>query len=526
MQNRNKNSSSISTGLRHLANRKYKTLHADAIDAIKRDVNDPVPYYFLGEIAFEHANFQKAEELFQRACELAPDIARFHAARAKLYTKLNKHQEAVKAVDVAITLPINDAFVADAIGVIYSRTGFHEKAVPLFERAVSLNDAPGNFHYNLGASLQFSGKFEQAENAYLKAIDRQPGLYRAWSSLVTLKRQTESNNWLDQLITGFETNADDPDALLHFGHAIAKTLEDLGQYPESLEWLAKAKQKKRASLAYDVSADLEIFDAAKVSFAPSSQTIPTNGPSPIFIVGLPRTGTTLVDRIISSHSDVVSAGELNTFAGLIKSAAGTPSNMVLDADTLSVSSGINLRDIGEKYWQATIDLRRGAERMTDKMPLNFMYAGLINQALPNARIVCLRRGAMDSCLSNYRQLFSTGFSYYNYSLELRDTARYYQAFDDLMNYWRVTLPTDRFFEIGYEDIVLDQENQTRKLLAFCELDWEDSCLNFHKNSAPVSTASSVQVRQPIHSGSIGRWKRYGENLNELIDALGSLASGQ
>ena len=161
--------------------------------------------------------------------------------------------------------------------------------------------------------------------------------------------------------------------------------------------------------------------------------------------------------------------------------------------------------------------------MIDKMPLNFFYAGLIHRAFPDARIIALRRGAMDSCLSNFRQLFSTQYSYYNYTFDLEDIAFFYRQFDSLMSHWRETLPSDRFMEIHYEDIVFDQENQTRRLLEFCNLDFEDACLTFHENAAPVSTASSVQVRQPLYSGSIGRWKKYGDRLEGLRTALGPLA---
>lgn len=525
MQIRNNHSDMIREGLRLLAARKFEQLHARAIELIKQNPKDPAPYYLLGEIAFEHANYQKADELFRRASEFGKDVSRFHAARAKLFTTLNQQNKARKAADEAATLQIDDAFVADTIGVAYSRTGFHEKAVPMFQRAVDLNSGPANFHYNLAASLQFSGEFARAESAYQTAIDKQPMLHRAWSSLVSLKKQTRQNNYLNELERAFETSKHDADARLHFGHAIAKTLEDFGEYEQSLTWLGKAKQDKRAALQYDFSIDDQIFNVARAQVPLLQESSTESEPAPIFIVGLPRTGTTLVDRILSSHPDVVSAGELNTFAGLIKRATNTPSNRVLDAETLRAAQNTDLKEIGEAYVTETRDLQRNANRMTDKMPLNFLYVGLIHSALPNARIVCLRRNAVDSCLSNYRQLFSTGFSYYNYSLSLRDTASYYIAFDKLMSHWRASVPEDRLLEICYEDIIFDQENQTRALLSFCGLDWNDACLRFHENAAPVSTASSVQVRQPLYSGSIGRWKKYGRSLDELRTALGPLASG-
>ena len=512
------------SGLKRLSEGDFQGVHAEAIDMIHRDVDDSVPYCLLGVIAAEHDNHTKAVELLERATQLAPHEGRYFTYLARSLVSLNKQADARAAADQAARLPIDDAWFADAIGVVYSRTGFHEKAVPLFERAVALNPAPANFHYNLGASLQFSGAFEKAKQAYRAAIDREPGLYRAYSSLVMLQKQTVDDNQLDQLVELFEAHKTNADAALHFGHAIAKTLEDMERFEESLDWLHKAKAEKATALNVDIEVDLANFRAARQTYPdPRAAPPPDEGPSPIFIIGLPRTGTTLVDRILSSHPDVVSAGELNTFAGLIKSGAQTHSNLVLDKNTLNKATALNLAGIGKSYIEATQELARGAARMTDKMPLNFFYAGLIHAALPNARIVALRRGAMDSCLSNYRQLFSTGFSYYNYTFDLENTAKYYRAFDDLIAHWRNVLPPSRFMEISYEDIVLDQEVQTRDLLAFCGLSWDEACLRFHENLAPVSTASSVQVRQPLYSGSIGRWKKYGSRLASLKDALGPLA---
>ncbi len=193
---------------------------------------------------------------------------------------------------------------------------------------------------------------------------------------------------------------------------------------------------------------------------------------------------------------------------------------MLDTETLAATSGINFSDIGERYLNDTKHLARGSARFTDKMPLNFFYAGLIHQAMPDARIVILRRNPLDSCLSNFRQLFSTGFSYYNYALSIDDTAEYYMAFENLIEHWKQNLPGNRVHEIYYEDIVKDQENQTRQLLDFCELSWDENCLRFHENTAPVSTASSVQVRQPLYAGSVGRWQKYGDRIDGLRKKLG------
>lgn len=513
---------SISAGLRALNETRYEHVHRLCIAAIQKDVSNPVPYFLLGVLALDHRNFSKAEELFERAEKLDVGESHYPTYLARMYSDLRKPEQAEAAANRAAKLQINKGYLADILGVIYSRTGFHERAIEWFEKAVSLDSGKANFFYNLGASELFLGNFERARSAFLNATDLDKGHYGAWSSLVALKKQTPDENYLPHLKQLHTKLSDNEDAAHQLGHAIAKTLEDLGQHEDSLDWLHKAKAEKHKNFGYDRILGRETFAAAKATFATQSNGH-ISDQTPIFVVGLPRTGTTLVDRILSSHSEVRSAGELNFFADLVKSRAGTRSNLVLDADTLKTASEIDLREIGEKY-QARVQNRLGTHPYTvDKMPFNFFYVALIAKALPKARIIALRRGAMDSCLSNYRQLLSVQESFYNYTYDLDDIAFFYSEFDRLMAHWRENLPTNQFTEVHYEDIVFDQENQTRCLLEFCGLEFEEACLRFHENDAPVSTASSVQVRQPLYSGSIGRWKKYGDKLDGLREALGDLA---
>lgn len=510
--------------LRKISAKNYLEAHGECLEMIRRDVHDPRPYHALGLIAFEHQNFVKATELFERATALDAANAMYWAAYAQVLSVLGRQNEAREAAEKAAKLPLNDSHTADTLGVVFSRAGFHERAVPFFDRAIELEPGPANFHYNRASSLQFAGKFEAARQSYEDTLDRDPAFLKALSGVVSLEKQTADGNRIDTLTALFEAHSTDGDACLHLGHALAKTYEDLGDYETSFQWLEKAKKIKRERYPIDLAAQKAMFEAAREqSHTAEAPSEVTDKNAPIFIVGLPRTGTTLVDRILSSHPDVISAGELNVFASLVKNAADTRSNMVLDAETLSAASRVDFTSIGAHYMESTKALARGAVRFTDKMPLNFFYAPLILRAMPNARVVALRRGAMDSCLSNYRQLFSTQFSYYNYTFDLESTAEFYRGFDGLMGHFRETLPADRFMEIHYEDIVYDQESQTRRLLEFCDLEWHEGCLRFHENEMPVSTASSVQVRQPLYSGSIDRWKRYGELLDPLKQYLGDLA---
>ena len=310
---------------------------------------------------------------------------------------------------------------------------------------------------------------------------------------------------------------DDVDAELHVRHALAKEYEDLGDYDSAFAQLAAGKTKKRAQLGYSIDADRALFGTIERLFdagrlAGHAAGCPTT--EPIFVLGMPRSGTTLVERILSSHPQVLSAGELQNFAIAVKRAAGTPSNRVLDAPTLENGVNVDFAALGERYLASTRPITGAKPRFVDKMPLNFLYVGFIALALPNAKIVCLNRDPLDTCLSNFRQLFSLTFSYYNYSYDLRDIGLYYASFERLMRHWDEVLP-GRVLRVRYEDLVQNQEPETRRLLDFCGLHWDGACLEFQENAAAVATASAVQVRSKLYATSIGRWRRYARHLAPL-----------
>lgn len=501
----------------HLSRGAYREAHALCMEVLRRDPQAGQAWFLLGILTVEHGNHAKGAELFEKAAILDPVSARTHAHLGRALVALNQQDAARQAADRAAALKPQDALTLDTIGVVYSRTGFHDRAVDFFEKAYSLDPTSASFAYNLASARQFIGDFAGAETAYAAALRLDPGYYKAWSSRVALAKQTPAANFVSELEALFDPGEKDPDPALHIGHALAKSYEDLGDHPTSLDWLNKAKAGKRRQLAYDHADDAAIYAAAARTADEGQGGHPSD--EPIFVVGLPRTGTTLVDRILSSHHAVTSAGELSNFALIAKRMADTPSNRVLDVKTLEATTGLDMAALGRAYVDSTRPLTTPDGRFVDKMPLNAVYAGLIHRALPNARIVCLRRGAMDSVLSNYRQLFATGFSYYNYAYDLAETARYYVLFDRLVAHWRAALPPDRFTEIAYEDLIADQEGETRRLLTFCGLDWDERCLAFHENPNPVATASSVQVRSPLHAGSIGRWRRYGEAVEPALAVL-------
>jgi hypothetical protein len=240
---------------------------------------------------------------------------------------------------------------------------------------------------------------------------------------------------------------------------------------------------------------------------------------------MPRTGTTLVDRILSSHPDVHSAGELRNFLVALQRNTGASPAFVFDPSFADAVRKMDWKKLGGDYVASTRPGTGHTRRFVDKLPHNFLYAGFIARAVPNAKIVCLRRDPVDTCLSNFKQLFALDSPYFDYSFDLMDTGRYYLMFDRLMAHWQRVMP-GRIFELRYEDLVDDQRGSTARLLDYCGLDWNEACLHFETNQAPVATASAVQVRTPMNRDSIGRWKRYRTQLSgllELLEGAGAIA---
>jgi len=344
-----------------LARGDYRNSHAACLDVLKADPSNASAFYLLGLLTTDHQNFGKALELFDRAIALAPNDPRPHAQRAKCLTAINRQEEAREEAERAAELAPADAHTLDTIGVVFARTGVHTRALAFFERAVARAPRNPGYLYNLGSAQQFAGAFDAAETTFLnvlaQASDDSPDTYKAYSSLVALRQQTVEGNHITELERLFNNTTDDPNRALHLGHALAKTYEDLGDTERSLDWLLRAKAAKRASLGYDRDANDGLFAAAAQFTPPPPPSVSrrtgvstrNSANAPIFVVGLPRTGTTLVERILSSHPDVISAGELTAFGLALKRRANTPSNLVLDANTLEAAQTLDLAQVGHDY---------------------------------------------------------------------------------------------------------------------------------------------------------------------------------
>ena len=488
----------------------------DQAAAVARQFPDQAEAYFLIGLA-DAAEGRVSAGIGHLQHAVALDgQGEYWAQLARLLSLVHRDGEAAQALSEAEKAPPGDALSLDTMGCVYARLGDHSASVPCFEAAVAL--APGNraFRYNLAVALSFVGRTDDAEAALEGLIANDPLAGRPHHTLAGLRKQTTGRNHVPRLRAAHQAARDPQDRLL-LGYALSKELEDVGEPHESFQWLSRANAEHRATLAYAPEADAAIFDAIEAHWGALGDG-PDDAPTeaPVFIIGMPRTGTTLVDRIIGSHPRMESVGELQAMPVAVKLAAGVRTRTVLDPETVRAAAACDMAQIGKAYLDRAVQHRRDpARRFIDKFPGNFLYVGLIAKALPNAKIVCLRRQPMDVVLSNFKNLFAITSRYYDYSYDLAEIAEYYARFDRLMAFWRDRLP-GRVLEIGYEDLVADQEGQTRRLLAHCGLEWSDSCLDFHKNAAPVSTPSAAQVRQPIYKDSVSKWRIHAQALEPAV----------
>ncbi|WP_323760448.1 tetratricopeptide repeat-containing sulfotransferase family protein [Maricaulis sp.] len=412
----------------------------------------------------------------------------------------------------------------------FAQCGQHADAARCARAAVALSPDEPAHRYNLATHLVAVGELEAAEAAFDDVIARAPHDYDAYYNRATLRRQTADRNHVDELQRMVRAPHRSPMGPVALHYALAKELEDLGDYKASFDALTVGAGHRRGLMRYDVSGDVDTMAQIASAFdrtyfdrvgrrgdgigkACKGEGEVEGGDGPVFVLGLPRSGTTLIDRILSAHSEVESLGELNDFAlGLttLCRADGGKSGLI------KAASGLDPSMLGQAYCKRAGERAAGSRFFIDKAPANFLYIGLIAAALPAARIIHLQRDPMDNAYSLYKALFRMG---YPYSYDFADLAAYMRAKDALMAHWRDVLP-GRIIDVQYEDVVTDQDGQTRRLLEAVGLEFEQACLAFHRNPTPSATHSAAQVRQPLYSSSVGLWHRYEAQLQPLAAMLG------
>jgi tetratricopeptide (TPR) repeat protein len=446
----------------------------------------------------------------------------FH--RAQCLMALGRRSDAFAAAESAERCAARDGALADAIGTLYSAGNDQTRALAAYDRAVALEPQNPRFLYNRATVRRFLGQLAGAEDDYDRVIALQPTDLEAYKNRTDLRTQTAQRNHIKELEAVASRPIADWRGEVQIRYALAKEYEDLGDFSTSFEHLARGAAKRRQHLRYDIAADeatvqwiIDAYPGSERPRAAGDADADTDAGAPIFIIGLPRSGTTLVERILASHSTLHSAGELACFAlSLVDAVRRRTGRAQLPRRELVASSAAtDFAALGRDYLQRAHLASGGSGRFIDKMPLNYLYCALIRSALPGAKIVHVTRHPMAVSYAMYKTLFKDG---YPFSYDLDEIARYYIAYRRLMEHWQSTLP-GALHHVSYEALVADQLGETRKLLAFCGLEWQDSCAQFHVNPTASTTASAVQIRRPIYDSSVSQWRRYERQLSGLRGRL-------
>jgi tetratricopeptide (TPR) repeat protein len=507
----------------------------------------------LGSALAALGRHEEAIAHYQAAIALRPSYAEAHRSLANALGVLERYEEAAAHYEKVLAILPNDAAARTALGNTLHRLDRTDEAIAQYEKVLAASPSRAEAHTSLGNTVHRLGRSQEAIEHFRRALaidPSDPGIYSSLGgALVALGHSTEASEAFEKAIAlaprkaGFFWNlasvqrfsgddryfaamqelAEHIDALeseeqvdLHF--ALGKAFADVGDHKRSFEHLVRGNALKRQQVKYDEEKALQRLDRIQRVFTAGmlrgKSGLGDSSATPIFIVGMPRSGTTLIEQILASHPKVFGAGELREMANLAGHIGGAEGAAFPEA--VPALSREELRRIGEQYVQAVTRLAPGIERITDKMPGNFSLAGLIHLALPNARIIHSCRDARDTAFSCFSLLFSGTLEF---TYDLAELGRYYRAYLKLMAHWREVLPEGIMLEVQYEDVVGDLESQARRIIAHCGLEWDDACLSFYTTERSVRTASATQVRQPIYHSSIGRWRLHEEELGPLLREL-------
>ncbi|PLX35226.1 MAG: hypothetical protein C0605_10885 [Hyphomicrobiales bacterium] len=507
----------------------------------------------LGNVLKAQGRLDEAAAAYERAIALQADYAEAHYNLGNCRRLMGDAAGAARDYRRALKLQPGLVAAWTNLGLVLAESGQHDEAVAACREALALKPGHANAHVNLANALKEKGAFEEAEAAYLKAISLKTelaeahlalaGLYKAagrtgeavasYRAAIALEpgsaeglrlwahtqRHEAFTPELAAMVRSHEQAALGSEARMHLAFGLGKAFEDLGRNDEAFAYLSEANRIKYGLRGAALEQESEaFFEALKQVFTPEllarHQGAGCADAAPIFILGMPRSGTSLIEQVLASHHRVYGGGELPLLPTLVRERSGEGAIPFLHS--LDDAAPELFRAMGEAYAAGLHDLAPQARFITDKRPLNFIHIGLIRLILPRAKIIHCVRAAEDICFSIYKSYFPS--RNFQFGDDLIALGTYYNRYRDLMRHWQQLLPGD-ILDLRYEEMIADQRGQTERLLAFCGLEWDEACLEFHKTRRPVRTASAEQVRQPIYASSLARWRRFEAHLTPLLERL-------
>mgnify|MGYP003642985061 CR=1 FL=1 len=476
-------------------------------------------HFLVGLVAAEMKDYRTAVKAFGSVTNLDVQHAAAWAQLARIYMLLGQPIRAESSLKKAEEAEPSDCHVFDVMGLVYSQLGDQRSAIGWYQKAVEHGPDFPAFAINLSSALIFQGETAQARGVLVDTIKRFSDVPQAHWLLSSIEKGTDIGR--AAYLLEMAENISEPAAVPFYAYAAGKQYEDLENWPSAFKAFEIGAKARKAITPFDEAADEALFRALEETFTEKWMIDLQEGhddPAPIFIIGQPRTGTTLLERIITSHSEVEAAGELQQFSLASFRVSGGVEQGRWSPEAIAAYGKADPKAIGTEYIRASAPMRHGSARFVDKLPGNYLLAPLIAKALPQARIVHLVRNPMDSCFSSYKQLFADA---YLHSYDQKEMARHYIRYYNLLAQWRRILP-GRILDVAYEELVDDVEANARRVINFLGLGWQEACLSFHKQPAPVATASAAQVREKAHNRSVNRWKKYSAELapmyGELVNA--------
>ena len=504
----------------HEANGDYVAAQAIYARIVESDATQAFAWLRLGMQAQRRGSYREARRLLLQGLDIAVRHRRW-----RVLPYLTMHLLAFDERE-AIRIAIEQADWTDRIVLGQSAVltqqlwlvDAHESA--LRHAALATRHAPDSHHlaYVRGMVLKYLGRMGDATAAFERSIDLEPRFADAHWALSFHSSSIEPGTRIDRIIAAQHQNPAGGVEQAYLGYALFREYDQLDDTTAAWRALTDAASVKRRLVEYDAAREREAIDRlrsmpARIGERPAREEI-----SPIFIVGMPRTGTTLLERILGNHSDVSSAGELNAFVSSLSMVSDHFCSSPPSLESLAATEGIDFAAVGGEYRRRTLGYADGTSHFTDKNPSNVFNAGFIASALPDAKIICMRRNSMDTCFSNMKELFAGNA--YGYSYDLFELADHFKEYTRLVAHWQAILG-ERFMVLDYENLVVNPEREARKVMSFCGLEYESSLVDIARNQSPVSTASSSQVRKPIHQGGVGAWKKYASALEPLAGHLGA-----
>ena len=465
-------------------------------------------------------NLAYAESVYRSLIAENARIPQVYCNLARICAQSKRQHEADSLWEKALVIDPRFLEAQMNLADSYQQAGKTGQAIDIYRRIISANKQFVAAKYLLANLLKAQGDFTQAEDYYQQIIARQPDYTQAHFSYSSIhKYQLKTDPHIRLMLELYQNPNLPTESRIHLAFALAKAFEDIEDYPQAFKYLETGNGLRYKEFNYDIRGDKELIQNIIQTFNREAlsqlQINPESSNRAIFIIGMPRSGTSLVERIISSHSDVYAAGELDYIFSL-----GTrlflKESIHHEFRPLDTYSKTLFETLGKTYLEKISLLDSQSSRITDKMPFNMMMIGLIKIALPNAKIIHCVRDAKDNCLSIFKQNFTTGN--YRFAYNLKTLGQFHNQYRQLMKHWHQVMP-DFIYDIEYEALTQNPEAEIRKLIAACDLEWQDNCLNFEKSAGLVKTASAFQARQPMYTSSVSLWERYEEYLKPLLDEL-------